>query len=54
MSTAPEILFASAPYLADLAARHVDWFAAARAQRPDEALAGALAEVEAAGRDAMT
>ena len=51
MSVALETLLSSAPYLAELATRHADWFAAAR-MTPDAALSGVLAEVAAAGRDA--
>jgi len=54
MSVPLDTLLASAPYLADLAQRHADWFATARALAPDAALAAVLAEVAAAGRASQT
>lgn len=54
MSVPLDRLLASAPYLADLARRHADWFATARILAPDAALAGALAEVAEAGRTSET
>src|SRR5689334_15533027 len=49
MSVALETLLDAAPYLAGLAEQHPGWFTSARAAGPDAALAGALAEVKAAG-----
>ncbi|HEY0919183.1 bifunctional [glutamine synthetase] adenylyltransferase/[glutamine synthetase]-adenylyl-L-tyrosine phosphorylase [Devosia sp.] len=54
MSVPLDTLLASAPYLADLAVRHADWFAAAQGHSPDAALAGVLAEVAEAGRRSET
>lgn len=45
-----DILLADAPYLRDLAERHSDWFAAALATSPDEAMAAAMAEVKLSGQ----
>lgn len=47
-----DILLADAPYLRDLAERHSDWFAAARATSPDDAMAATLAEVNLSGQGA--
>ncbi len=54
MRVSLETLFASSPYLTDLAARHAEWFEAAREVAPDEALAGVLAEVGEAGCEAAS
>jgi glutamate-ammonia-ligase adenylyltransferase len=54
MSVPLDTLLASAPYLADLAQRHADWFAAARTLPPDAALGVVLAEVAEAGRTSET
>ncbi|MGV3489858.1 MAG: bifunctional [glutamine synthetase] adenylyltransferase/[glutamine synthetase]-adenylyl-L-tyrosine phosphorylase [Devosia sp.] len=51
MTVSLETLLASAPYLADLATRHADWFAAAR-ETPDTALTALLADVRQAGTTA--
>ncbi|MHB1101365.1 MAG: bifunctional [glutamine synthetase] adenylyltransferase/[glutamine synthetase]-adenylyl-L-tyrosine phosphorylase [Devosia sp.] len=49
-----DTLLASAPYLAELAQRHADWFAAAQKLKPDIALAAVLAHVAEAGRSSQT
>ncbi len=54
MKVALETLLSSAPYLRDLAERHVDWFAAARRLSPDIALAAVLDQVAKAGQSAAT
>ena len=54
MSVPLDTLLASAPYLADLAQRHAEWFASARTLPPDAALAAVLAEVAEAGRTSQT
>ncbi len=47
-----ETLFDAAPYLAGLAERHADWFAASRAISPDTALQTVLLGVKRAGENA--
>lgn len=54
MTVALETLLGSAPYLAELARKHADWFAAADRIAPDVALKLALEQVREAGRTAMT
>jgi glutamate-ammonia-ligase adenylyltransferase len=49
MAVSLETLLATAPYLADLAVRHADWFDAAHRINPDIALATALTKVVEAG-----
>jgi glutamate-ammonia-ligase adenylyltransferase len=49
MTVTLETLLATAPYLADLAARHADWFATARTADPDVMLRAVLAQVVEAG-----
>ena len=49
MSVSLETLLASAPYLADLATRHAEWFAAARQNNPDIILEATLAQVRDRG-----
>ncbi|RYE82201.1 MAG: bifunctional [glutamine synthetase] adenylyltransferase/[glutamine synthetase]-adenylyl-L-tyrosine phosphorylase, partial [Hyphomicrobiales bacterium] len=52
MTVSLETLLASAPYLAELAARHAEWFEAAQKVAPDAALAAVLDEVRDAGHAA--
>lgn len=54
MTVALETLLGSAPYLAELARKHADWFAAANQIAPDVALKLALEQVREAGRAAPT
>ena len=54
MNVALETLLASAPYLAELAQKHAEWFAAARRLSPDVALQTALRQVADSGREAAT
>ena len=49
-----DALFAAAPYLEDLAARHAAWFATARDAAPDAVLAAELQAVADAGATAST
>ncbi|MDB5507299.1 MAG: bifunctional [glutamine synthetase] adenylyltransferase/[glutamine synthetase]-adenylyl-L-tyrosine [Devosia sp.] len=50
MNVALHTLLADAPYLADLARVHADWFAVQPQDQPDAALADELADVRALGR----
>ncbi|MDP1731740.1 MAG: bifunctional [glutamine synthetase] adenylyltransferase/[glutamine synthetase]-adenylyl-L-tyrosine phosphorylase [Devosia sp.] len=49
MSVSLETVLSAAPYLAELAERHADWFAAARKLAPDAALDAELTEIAHAG-----
>lgn len=54
MPVSLDTLLASAPYLAGLAQRHADWFAAAQQLPPDAALAAILKGIAEAGAESET
>jgi len=54
MAVPLETLLAAAPYLAELADRNADWFAAAQKLKPDAVLAAVLNQLAEAGRASQT